>query len=254
MNAIPYTISRDALTVFLQGVPHSMDDSHPNYTQVRDMLGTDLDEDELIKLVSYREELKAITDNYGDVSVGVDCVLYKGRAVSTYLTQSMLTLMGLGKDIGPWARFMDKLYLNPSKTAVDELFLWLEKANMPITTNGNFLAYKKVRDDYTSFQLNPDGTSVDNRVGASPSMPRNEVDDNRDKHCSAGLHFCSWHYLPHYRGGQGKVIIVEVNPADVVAITADYQNSKGRAWTYKVVGEIDQVHTEFAFAGVPLAD
>ncbi|MES0134458.1 hypothetical protein NKJ88_05745 [Mesorhizobium sp. M0016] len=253
MNTIPYTISGDALTVFLQGVPHSMNATHPNYEKVRDMLGTDADEDELVKLVSYREELKAVAAKYGDVSVGLDCILYKEREVNTYLTKSILAIMALGKDIGPWARFMDKLYLNPSKTAVDELFLWLEKANMPITTNGNFLAYKKVRDDFTSFHLNADGTSVDNRIGASPSMPRNEVDDNRDATCSQGLHFCSWHYLPRYKGGQGRVIIVEVNPADVVAITSDFNNSKGRAWTYKVVGEIDQVHTEFAFAGQPLA-
>ncbi|RWB08833.1 MAG: hypothetical protein EOQ39_18515 [Mesorhizobium sp.] len=255
MNTLPYIISGGALTVFVHGVPHSLDDSHPNFGKVYDMLGTDdCDETELIKLVSQREALKVIVETYGDVSVGLDSILYRDRVVNSYLTKSMLAIMGMGKDIGPWARFMDKLYLNPSKTAVDELFLWLEKANMPITTEGNFLAYKKVKDDYTSFHLNADGSSVDNRVGASPSMPRYEVDDNRDSLCSTGLHFCSWHYLPKYKGGRGKVIIVEVNPADVVAITADFQNSKGRAWTYRVVGEIDQVHTEFAFAGVPLTD
>ncbi|TIU42008.1 MAG: hypothetical protein E5W26_03740 [Mesorhizobium sp.] len=254
MSMIPYTLSRDALTVFLKGVPYSMNDSHPNYEAVHDMIGfPDVDEDELLKLVSYRETLKAVTVDYGDVSVGQDCVLYKGKVVTSYLTSRMLDILALGKDIGPWARFMDKLYANPSKTAVDELFLWLEKANMPITTNGNFLAYKKVQDDYTSYHANPDGSRVDNRVGATPSMPRNEVSDNRNQTCAAGLHFCSWHYLPHYNGSTGKVVILEIDPGDVVSIPSDYQNAKGRAWTYKVVGEIDQAQTEFAFKGTPIA-
>lgn len=254
MSMIPYTLSGNALTVFLKGVPHTMNDSHPNFETVKEMIGyEEVDEDALTKLVSYREAVKAATANYGDVSVGQDCVLYKGQVVNSYLTRRMLEILALGKDIGPWARFMDKLYLNPSKTAVDELFLWLEKANMPITTEGNFLAYKKVKDDYTSFHANPDGSSVDNRVGATPTMPRNAVNDNREATCSTGLHFCSWHYLPHYHGSSGRVVILEINPADVVSIPKDYDNAKGRATGYKVVGEIDQAQTEFAFNGKPLA-
>lgn len=122
---------------------------------------------------------------------------------------------------------------NPSKTAVDELYDWLEGTQLPITEDGHFLAYKKVRDDYLSFY---DG-KTSNRVGETPTMPRNEVNDNRNQTCSQGLHFCSMSYLSSYYGGQGRVMILKINPADVVSIPSDYDFAKGRAWTYEVIGE-----------------
>jgi hypothetical protein len=33
-------------------------------------------------------------------------------------------------------------------------------------------------------------------------------------------------------------MIVKINPADVVSIPSDYDNTKGRTWRYEVVGEI----------------
>lgn len=32
-------------------------------------------------------------------------------------------------------------------------------------------------------------------------------------------------------------MILKINPADVVAIPSDYNNTKGRTWKYEVVGE-----------------
>ena len=69
------------------------------------------------------------------------------------------------------------------------------------------------------------------------TMPRNKVDDNRDRTCSYGLHFCSMSYLPAYYGGRGRVLLVKIDPADVVSIPSDYDNAKGRAMRYQVVGE-----------------
>jgi hypothetical protein len=34
-------------------------------------------------------------------------------------------------------------------------------------------------------------------------------------------------------------MLVKVNPADVVSIPSDYNNAKGRAWKYEVVGEMN---------------
>ena len=81
-------------------------------------------------------------------------------------------------------------------------------------------------------------------------MERNEVDDNRDRTCSTGLHFCSQDYLDHF-GGQ-RIMIVKINPADVVSIPSDYNDSKGRATGYEVVGELG-VRAEDAFTS-PVAE
>jgi hypothetical protein len=77
---------------------------------------------------------------------------------------------------------------------------------------------------------------MNNSVGEIVEMERNEVDDNKDRTCSTGLHFCSQDYLNHF-GGE-RVVIVKINPRDVVSIPSDYNDSKGRACRYEVVGEL----------------
>jgi hypothetical protein len=127
---------------------------------------------------------------------------------------------------------MENLLENPSKRSVDELYGFLEKNNLPITPDGHFLAYKKVRNDYKDVYS---GT-MDNSPGQVVTMPRNKVDDDKDRTCSVGLHFCSEGYLNHF-GGE-RVVIVKVNPRDVVSIPSDYNNTKGRACQYEVIGEV----------------
>jgi hypothetical protein len=52
------------------------------------------------------------------------------------------------------------------------------------------------------------------------------------------LHFCSQEYLPHFGGSDSRVVIVKINPRDVVSIPTDYNNAKGRACRYEVIGEV----------------
>lgn len=257
--ALPYVISGADLTVYINGVPKSADSTHPNYDKLIDLSrsgGFVSDKaDEILELIDIRVQVEkqfADLKQFGRVKVGYDAIYFNDTPVRSYLADRMLEFLRDGHDVGPWAKFMDKLYDNPSKTAVDELFLWLEKANMPITPDGNFLAYKKVKDDFSSYHIGPNGDPVWNRVGDTVEMPRNEVDDNRNRTCSAGLHFCSWHYLPSYYGNQGKVVILEINPADVVSIPSDYDNAKGRAWRYVVKGLIPEKDAKFAFEGTAL--
>jgi hypothetical protein len=138
--------------------------------------------------------------------------------------------------IEPLVLFMENLMSNPSKRAVDELYGFLEKNSLPITPEGHFLAYKKIRDDYKDIYS---GT-MDNSVGQVLEMERNGVDDDKDRTCSSGLHFCSESYLPHFGTGHGnRVVILKINPRDVVSIPSDYNNAKGRACRYEVIGELN---------------
>jgi hypothetical protein len=246
MNLIPHTYNGDTITVYLKGVPYPIDASHPNFKAVVDKLAAhSTDVEEMLKLVSVRSFIQGL--KIGNVRVGTDAVYYKDQVVHSHLTNRMLDIVSQGLDVGPWARFLDNLNDNPSKVAVDELYLWLEKSGMPLTEDGHFLAYKKVKDDYTSFY---DNGKTKNDLHTYVEMPRNQVDDRRDNTCSQGLHFCSWDYLPHYMGGQGRVVVVKINPADVVSIPSDYNNAKGRAWRYYVFDEVAQDQARFAFEGV----
>jgi hypothetical protein len=123
---------------------------------------------------------------------------------------------------------------NPSKRAVDELYDFLEVGELPITEDGHFLAFKNVKSDYKDIHS---GT-YDNSVGSTCEMLRNKVDEDKDRTCSYGLHFCSIAYLPHFSDSNGgHTMIVKINPKDVVAIPSDYNNTKGRTCKYVVVGE-----------------
>lgn len=175
-------------------------------------------------------------------------VKYNGKPIANTVTERIMKMRELGFPIDPMLRFLENLMMNPSQDAINELYLFLETGMMPITEDGYFLAYKAVASNYKSFHASPDGTHIDHAIGQKPSMPRHQVDPDRYNTCSRGLHFCSLGYLPQaYSSCNHRVIILKINPADVVAIPADYQNKKGRAWIYEVIGEHIQGHEVEAF-------
>lgn len=156
--------------------------------------------------------------------------------IHSAIVARVLKMHSQGFDCQPMVNFIYNLYQNPNKTAIDELYLFIEACELPITEDGCFIAYKIVRNDYKDIYS---GT-IDNNVGSRPWMPRALVDDDRNKTCSRGLHFCSKEYLPHYGTGHGaRCMLVKIDPADVVSIPCDYNNAKGRAWVYDVIGEVE---------------
>lgn len=137
-------------------------------------------------------------------------------------------------------RFAEKLYSNPERKVVDELFDFLEAGEIEITDEGDVLCYKKVTHDYKDCHTR----KIDNSVGQSPEMPRAMVDNDSNQTCSRGYHVCSKAYLPHF-GGE-RVMLCKVNPADFVSIPKDYYSidgvgnvkAKARVCKYEVIDEI----------------
>lgn len=131
--------------------------------------------------------------------------------------------------------FIIKLYKNPDPNIVERVFDFLVHTNLPILESGNFLAYKKINDDFTDVFT----STMDNSVGKVLQMERSKVDNNQNRTCSTGLHVCSFEYLSKFGGS--KVVVVEVNPTNVVSIPTDYNNSKMRVCEYKVINDITRV-------------
>lgn len=190
-------------------------------------------------------EVEEAEDDYGNITVAIEdgfgfVTLHNHNDLKVplqdALTKRIMKMAELGLDPRPMINFISNLYDNPSATAIAELYLFIDACDLPITEDGNFIAYKMVREDYMDIYS---GT-VSNKIGEEPSMPRSMVDDRRSITCSQGLHFCSKAYLPHYGTGTGtRCMLVSINPANVVSIPSDYNNAKGRTWTYEVVGEVD---------------
>jgi hypothetical protein len=230
---IPYIITDTTVTFIVDNAAHTVEATHPNFRAVLDALkANDPDTSALVALaqpaVAVAKALQSAVDckylEPGVVEVTVAGVTYDGDMIAK------------GFDVQPWLAFMANLYRNPVKSSRDELYEFLEQADLPITSDGHFIAYKKVREDYRDIHS---GT-IDNSVGQVVEMPRTAVDPDRNNTCSAGLHFCSKDYLPHFGATDGnRVVLVKINPADVVSIPTDYSFTKGRTWRYEVVGEIE---------------
>ena len=126
---------------------------------------------------------------------------------------------------------------NPSRRAVDELYAFLEHKNMPLTPEGNFLAYKGVNSDFTDKYSG----KFSNAVGEVLEMRRNGVCDDANVGCSSGFHAGSYEYAKGYASGGGNLMVVEIDPSDVVSVPFDCDCQKLRTAKYKVVAHYETI-------------
>lgn len=232
---VPYIHTKEGITVVLGGQPYHAAKDEAIYDQVVEGV-THLNEEGLIDIFQkVAKQLKSkIALTYGfEYSGGV--VKYLDEVLHNYAVDRLVELIEADKDYQPLVNFLERLMSNPSRNVVSRLYEFLEKGRMPITEDGYFLAYKKVRADYKDIH----SAKFDNKIGAYLSMPRNQVDEDMNRTCSIGFHVCSYDYLPHFGRTDGDhVMVVKVNPVDVVAIPTDYNDTKMRVAAYEVTDEV----------------
>ncbi len=226
---IPFIKSKSTISFFSEHGQTTFHETDRAFKVVENAL-LNKDWAEIKKRIDIENNIMEYLDGRYEIKNGV--VMIDGQTYSNYVTQRIIDMYYEGLDVNPIFKFLEKLVENPSRRAVQELLQFLEYGNLPITEAGNFLAYKRVRKDYTDCHSG----KFDNSVGQVVSMPRNEVDDDPTRTCSAGLHVCSYEYLAAFYGE--RVVVCEINPADVVAVPKDYNNTKMRVCRYKVVNEI----------------
>lgn len=231
MNYLPYTLTEENLSVMVDGNMKVLPASHANYEKAKQaIINGDWD------LVPDLMDITIAVNKFGAGKVVVTdgMIMYNGQELHNALTVRIMQMMSEGFDITPMVNFLENLLENPSHRAVNELYGFMDRCSLPITEDGHLLAYKIVRGNYTDTWTG----KFDNSVGTIVEMPRNEVSDNKDDTCSSGLHFCSQEYLPYYGvGGDRKVVIVKVNPRDVVSIPSDCSQAKARACRYEVISD-----------------
>jgi hypothetical protein len=155
-------------------------------------------------------------------------IFIKGKKIPEVLTDRVLKFKDKKLPFEPLLKFAEKLMTNPSFNSRQMLYKFLEHNGHPITKEGNFIAYKKVRDDFKDCHT---GT-MDNSVGTTVEMNREEVDDNPNNTCSSGLHVAAYKYAKNF--SSGHMLEVEIDPKDVVAVPNDYNGEKMRVCKYVV--------------------
>jgi hypothetical protein len=224
-----YIIKPNSITVYVGGNVNTINVDNPLYTKVKNAVKNG-DEKALKRLLTapiQRLEQRGF-------SFKNNRFFWNGEEVNNVVTERISDLARNGFDTAPMAKFLKNVLENPNPESVKDLYRFLEKNDLPITTDGCFLAYKRVNPDYTDCYT---GT-ISNKIGAKVPMPREEVTFDPNLTCERGLHVCTRNYLSSFTKDGGHLMIIKINPKDVVSVPVDYDGTKMRVCYYEVVDEI----------------
>ena len=206
------------------------------------------DETETSKLVDLFDITVAV-NRYcdGKIEVKHGVVTFNGVPMDNYVTQKIVQFMGENLPVEPIVNFLNRIMKNPSRRAVSELYKFLEHKNMPLTPDGCFLAYKGVQKDYWSKHANRltrvvrgkvnESGQLYNAIGEVIEVERNSVCDDASVGCGEGIHAGSLKYASDWAGCDGRLMIVKIDPMDVVSVPTDCDCQKLRTCKYEVVSE-----------------
>lgn len=250
---IPHSITANSISILIDYRMRVIPSTSPNFKMIRDELRKkDPDIKKLKAWIDIPTFIAKVT--VGRIRISADEVYFKNEKVNNYAATRLLAHLEAGDSIEPLAKMLDKLMDNPNASLRNDLWLWIEEGHLPICEDGDIVAFKKVGPDYESFQKDTDGTTYYHKVGSRVHMPRERCDENRNATCSRGLHFCSYGYLKEYDGHTGHVVVLKINPRDIVAIPNDHQNQKGRTCLYEVIGEVPREEAQEFFHGNVVSD
>lgn len=173
---------------------------------------------------------------------GDSVLLFDGVEQHSLVAETVIRYYYEGRDYMPLIRFMERLATNVSDESREHLFKWSQSAGLKIAPDGHIIGYKGIQTDDLS--VHSGGAYVDgewvegqipNRVGSVVTMPRDKVNPDPFQGCSYGLHVGSLSYATGF--GQ-KVVVVLVDPADVVAVPQN-EADKMRTCKYHIIGIYD---------------
>lgn len=262
MNKPAYIMRDNSITVFVDGKPHTVDSSNPNFVALRRAI-IDAEYSKIPSLVSVESKIKDMS--YGNIDIVDGKLYYLGVELHGVVVDKLFALLKEGaKDAQPLLNFIDRLMQNPSANSVNELYTFLSYKSLPITPDGHFLAYKGVKNNYYSKSGNSNTVVVSGKVNAAGEIyngvgevievARRSVDDNKENHCSFGLHAGSYDYANDWAGSDGRLLVVEVDPADAVSVPTDCSFQKLRVSKYRVVSDITPERKEIPDAVYDYSD
>lgn len=181
------------------------------------------------------------------VEVIDDVIHYRGEPLYGTLADDIFAYHNSGQPVEGIIAFLNNLMDNPSRNSREQLYEFLNRHNFEITPTGNFRAYKGVMEDFRSIHAGPgyvngeffENDHLDNSPGNNLFMPREDVLDNPVQGCGPGLHVGTYNYARQF-SHSGKVVLVEVNPSDVVSVPHDSDWQKIRTSYYTVVEEVTE--------------
>lgn len=214
--------------------------SHIKYREMLDeLMSSGFDEARLFflydeKSVDPVKETGKALRRKGDGKVCLDDI-----EIPEALVQKMTEMKRNGFDGNMYQKFWERCLANPSHDSIRMLFDFVSRYHLTIAEDGCFLAYKGITDDFRDCHTG----KIDNSVGQTVTMPREKVTFDPNSGCGSGLHVGSYEYAKNF----GRVVVlVKVDPADVVSVPKDYSYQKLRCCRYhveSVYGDSEPIET-----------
>lgn len=242
-----------AVITFFGDVNDSITDESPNFEEVLEYINSvdpqDIDPDFLSSLVSPRQAVTKYVKKISDRIAFIDGELtFDGDIIDNSLSRTIISLStgdGSG-DPRKLVRFLDNLMTNPSAHSREQLYDWIRPRDITITNDGHFLAYKGLRKDFTSINSGPgivndvsySNEHLDNNPGNVVEIARSKVLADSFVGCASGLHAGTYEYASSF--AQGQLVLVKINPRDVVSVPTDCEAQKLRVSRYEVLESIEQ--------------
>jgi hypothetical protein len=225
---------RSIVIVFDHGSPSVLNSGSGRFEEVKALLRAGQFQ-EAIEIVDLASAVSHKTN--GKFSVVDGLVVIDDEQLPNALSDKLLEFVEANLPTEPLEKFWDNLKENPAESAKEDLFSFLEANKVPLTSDGCFIAYKKVKKDWWDSYT---GDTHKNVPGAVIRMDRKAVDHDRRNTCSSGLHVAAWGYASTFSGE--RILEIKINPKNVVAVPPDYSNQKMRVCEYMVLRQTDKAY------------
>jgi hypothetical protein len=232
-----------SITVLQGGKVYTATNTHPAFAQIIE--GAVKNDESVIGLFDVQLATQKAFDKVSDrISIRNGELYVDGELVDNSLSNQIIRFQQEGiNDFAPLVNFYEKVLTNHNGNSREQLFTWLNDRNFTITQDGDFIAYKGLRDDLTSVHAGgaivdgvPHNGHIPNNVGSIVEMPRGDVNADPHHGCSYGLHAGTWEYASTFAP---RVVKVKINPRDVVSVPRDCAFQKLRTCRYEILAEID---------------
>ncbi len=220
-----YLLLKDSLVLNFKGNTITVLRSDGRFEKIVSLIK----EGKLDEIEQHLDLQKNLSEKGFEIKHGI--VYINDEALPSELSNRLLAFYDEDLPYEPLLKFWSKLKSNPSYNSRQMLYKFLEHNGHPITSEGNFIAYRSITKDFKDHHTK----TIDNSIGNVVEVPRSTVDDNPNNTCSKGLHVATLSYAESFGSSDRLIVDVEVDPRDVVAVPTDYNGTKMRVCKFKVV-------------------
>jgi len=230
---ISFIQTQHSLILSHDGETKSIRLDSPFYPLIKSQIIKREDPKKIMQSCSMYDLVKLRCHSSGLFSIDQDSNIWvNGEQVHKVLADRIYDFVEQGLPFEPLVNFWKNCQENPDPRAKTDLYGFLAHNGIPITEDGCFIAYRGVTSDFKD----PRTGTFDNSVGKIVQMPRSECNPNPEDTCSTGLHAAALDYvLAHYHSG--KVVLVKINPKNLVSVPTDYDKQKLRCCEFEVISE-----------------